>query len=93
MVETLEHAIDLAAAERGLPQEFLVPGGNRLGATLDLARTVVRRAERHAVAHTRTGGYEGSFVVPFLNRLADYLWMLARSAEESWTSSKEENQP
>lgn len=93
MVETLEQAIDLVTAERGLPQEFLVPGANRLGATLDLARAVVRRAERHAVAHTRTGGYEGSFVVPFLNRLADYLWMLARSAEESWTSSKEENQP
>lgn len=93
MVEALEHAIDQASAGRGLPQEFLVPGASRLGAALDLARAVVRRAERHAVAHAHAGGYEASLILPFLNRLADYLWVLARNAEESWTSSKEENQP
>jgi cob(I)alamin adenosyltransferase len=90
MVERLETAIDDVGNERGMPQEFLVPGGNRLGAALDLARATVRRAERHAVTHSRSGGYDGSFVVPYLNRLADYLFMLARGAEESWTASKEE---
>jgi len=90
MVERLEARIDIVVADRGMPKEFLVPGGNRLGAALDLARTTVRRAERNAVAHTRAGGYDKSLVVPYLNRLADYLFMLARAAEESWTLSKEE---
>lgn len=89
MVEQLEVAIDAVVAERGMPQGFLVPGGNRLGAALDLARTTVRRAERNAVTHARAGGFETSMVIPYLNRLADYLFMLARAAEESWTPSKE----
>ncbi len=89
MVSELEGAIDAVVAERGMPDGFLVPGGNRLGAALDLARATVRRAERNAVTHIRTGGYEGSHVLPYLNRLADYLFMLARAAEESWTPSKE----
>jgi cob(I)alamin adenosyltransferase len=92
MVEQLEVAIDGVVAERGMPEGFLVPGGNRLGAALDLARTTVRRAERNAVAHARSGGYESSYVVPYLNRLADYLFMLARAAEESWTASQEETE-
>ncbi|MEA2001013.1 MAG: cob(I)yrinic acid a,c-diamide adenosyltransferase [Actinomycetota bacterium] len=93
MVERLESAIDEVVEERGMPKEFLVPGGNRLGATLDLARATVRRAERNAVTHVRAGGYDKSLVVPYLNRLADYLFMLARAAEESWTKSKEETKP
>ncbi len=92
MVIQLEAAIDAVVAERGMPQGFLVPGGNRLGAALDLARATVRRAERNTVAHVRSGGYEASNVLPYLNRLADYLFMLARAAEESWTASKEETE-
>jgi cob(I)alamin adenosyltransferase len=91
MVAELEASIDDATAGRELPREFLVPGSNRLGAALDLSRAVVRRAERDAVTHCRGGGYEDSQVLPFLNRLADYLWVLARAAEESWTSSKEKD--
>lgn len=89
MVADLEQAIDQIEAERGMPEGFLVPGGNRLGAALDVARATARRAERNAVAHLRKGGYEGSYVLAYLNRLADYLFMLARAAEETWTSSKE----
>lgn len=92
MVDALESSIDVVVRDRGLPQGFLVPGGNRLGAALDLARTTVRRAERNAVTHARNGGFEDSFVLPYLNRLADYLFMLARAAEESWTPSKETQQ-
>lgn len=92
MVEDLESAIDRIVAEKGMPQGFLVPGGSRLGAALDLARATVRRAERNAVRHTRQGGYETSRVVPYLNRFADYLYMLARAVEESWTPSKEETE-
>jgi cob(I)alamin adenosyltransferase len=92
MVGELEASIDAIVAERGMPQGFLVPGGNRLGAALDLARATVRRAERNAVTHARGGGFEDSHVLPYLNRLADYLFMLARAAEESWTPSKETEQ-
>lgn len=90
MVADLEAAIDRIDDERGTPDIFLVPGGNRLGAALDLARATARRAERKAVTHARGGGYEASFVLPYLNRLTDYLFMLARAAEETWTTSKEE---
>ncbi len=91
MVIELESAIDKIEEERGMPTVFLVPGGNRLGAALDVARATARRAERNAVAHVRQGGYEDSHVLAYLNRLTDYLFMLARAAEETWTPSKETN--
>jgi cob(I)alamin adenosyltransferase len=74
MVEALEVHIDAVSERFELPKEFVVPGENRVAATLDLARTVVRRAERHALAAV----VEGSQVVPYLNRLSDLLWALAR---------------
>jgi cob(I)alamin adenosyltransferase len=89
MVTDLERAIDRIESERGLPEVFMVPGSNRLGAALDLARATARRAERNAVTHVRAGGYESSHVLAYLNRLTDYLFMLARAAEETWTPSKE----
>ena len=62
-----------------MPSEFVVPGQSRASAALDLARTVVRRAERNAVA---LGIGDGSHVVPYLNRLSDLCWLLARSCEQ-----------
>jgi len=90
MVFRLEAAIDAIEAERGMPTEFIVPGGNPLAVALDVARTVTRRAERRAVTHVRLSGITDSFVVPYLNRLADYLYMLARSAEATWVPSRPE---
>lgn len=90
MVEALEDRIDAVEAESGLPTEFVVPGGTPLAAALDVARTVVRRAERRAVTHLRVAGIEGSHVVQYLNRLADYLYTLARAAEGDWVPSKEQ---
>lgn len=89
MVADLERAIDVIEAERGMPEVFLVPGSSRLGAALDVARATARRAERNTVTHFRAGGYKGSYVLAYLNRLTDYLFMLARAAEETWTPSKE----
>ncbi len=60
-----------------MPADFTVPGENRLAAALDLARTVVRRAERLAVSEPT----EGSFVIAYLNRLSDLLWAMARWLE------------
>lgn len=77
MVSDLETQID-AALERVEPQAgFAVPGENRLSGSFDLARTVVRRAERLAVGLDRPD----SFVVAYLNRLSDLCWALARASE------------
>ena len=59
------------------PTEFVVPGQNRVGALLDVARTVARRAERDSLA----AAVPDSAVVPYLNRLSDLLWTLARWQE------------
>jgi cob(I)alamin adenosyltransferase len=60
-----------------MPTEFVVPGENQPSAALDVARTVIRRAEREAVSWS----LEGSLVVAYLNRLSDFVWTLARVAE------------
>jgi cob(I)alamin adenosyltransferase len=77
MVAALEAAIDELDATVEMPTEFVLPGEGRLAACLDLARTVVRRAERLALRVAP----EGSSVGPYLNRLSDLCWMLARAAE------------
>ena len=92
MVARLEAAIDVLDAEVGMPTGFVVPGGTPAAAALDQARSVVRRAERRAVAHLRGAGIEGSQVVPYLNRLGDYLYVLARAAEGEWIPSRREEE-
>ena len=77
MVDALEERIDGLIARVSMPTEFVVPGANRASAALDLARTIVRRAERLLV----TDPIEGSLVGRYLNRLSDLLWALARWAE------------
>lgn len=91
MIDHIESAIDGIVASRGMPVTFVVPGGSHLAAALDVARTVVRRAERRAVEYATDGGLEGSLVVPFLNRMADYVYMLARAAEPEWAPSRTED--
>ncbi len=77
MVDDLERQIDGFIDRIEMPTDFVVPGANRASAALDLARTVVRRAERLVVADP----IDGSEVGPFLNRLSDLLWAMARWTE------------
>ena len=77
MVAALERHIDEVGERYEQPTEFVVPGEDRVAALLDVARTVVRRAERRAMAVTA----QGSQVLPYLNRLSDLCWTLARWAE------------
>jgi cob(I)alamin adenosyltransferase len=81
MVAALEPIIDDVTARFEPPQEFVLPGENATAAALDVARTVVRRAERESVQAARAGWLEGSQVVPYLNRLADLVYTLARWQE------------
>jgi len=80
MVEGVEAVLADLEAHVTLPTEFVVPGESRVSASLELARTVVRRAERRVVG-LRREGLAGEWTVPYLNRLADLLWVLARAAE------------
>jgi cob(I)alamin adenosyltransferase len=89
MVRCLEERIDRIDAEVEMPAEFVVPGGDPVAASIDVARTVVRRAERRAVTHLADGD---SLVVPYLNRLADYLYVLARAVEHEWTPTRGESE-
>jgi cob(I)alamin adenosyltransferase len=77
MVTALELSIDDLISRVAMPTEFVIPGTTRASAALDFARTVVRRAERLLVS----APIEGSLVQPYLNRLSDLLWALARWAE------------
>ena len=79
MVAALERGIDDLLDRFDMPSDFTVPGQNRTAAALDLARTVVRRAERLAVAAPDLA--EDSFIVAYLNRLSDFLWAMARWQE------------
>ena len=77
MLRALEHDTDDIGSRLALSPEFVVPGQNRPSALLDVARTVVRRAERAA----QTVPPKRSHVLPYLNRLSSLLWVLARQAE------------
>lgn len=68
-----------------MPREFVVPGETRVSAALELARTILRRAERRAVALDALGLVPGPHLLPYLNRTADLLWVLARAAEQAET--------
>jgi cob(I)alamin adenosyltransferase len=82
MVDGLDSVLAETEAAVDLPHEFVVPGETRLSAALELARTIVRRAERRAVTIRRAEPIPGDQVVPYLNRFADLLWVLARAAEQ-----------
>jgi cob(I)alamin adenosyltransferase len=83
MVTHLEVLIDDFTERFEPPTEFVVPGQTKVAAHLDLARTIVRRAERESLL----AAADDSEVVPYLNRLSDLLWTLARWQEgESLTA-------
>jgi cob(I)alamin adenosyltransferase len=90
MVEALEPIIDDVTTRFEAPREFVLPGENRVAAALDLARAVGRRAEREAVGATEAGWLEPeSSVVPYLNRLADLVYTLARWQEGHFRAVRE----
>jgi len=85
MVAALEAQIDAVSARFEPPTEFVVPGESVVAAQLDVARTVVRRAERRSLH----AAFEGSQVLPYLNRLSDLVWTLARWQEGHSLASRE----
>ena len=82
MVDGLDAVLAETEAAVDLPREFVVPGETRLSAYLEMARTIIRRAERRAVALRRAEPVGDDHLLAYLNRLADLLWILARAAEQ-----------
>jgi cob(I)alamin adenosyltransferase len=76
-VESLEGWIDRLEADLPALKRFILPGGTALAASLHVARTVCRRAERRVVALSLAHSIEPR-LVRYLNRLADALFVLAR---------------
>ncbi len=85
-VEYLDAALEEWRNRTEIPKEFVVPGESRLGALLDVARSVVRRAERNLVA----AGYadEHPDALKAVNRLSDLLFVVARNADGKTSLSK-----
>jgi cob(I)alamin adenosyltransferase len=83
MVDALDTLLAEAEKRVEMPREFVVPGETPTSAALEMARTILRRAERRAVSLDREGLIPGPHLLPYLNRLADLLWVLARAAEQA----------
>ncbi len=77
-VDRIERETDGLAAEIDVPPHFIVPGDTVPGAALDVARTVVRRAERLAVQLIREEAIENEQIIRYMNRLSSLLFILAR---------------
>jgi cob(I)alamin adenosyltransferase len=81
MVAGLEPLIDRYMERVELPPKFVIPGGTQLSAQLDLARAIVRRAERRVVELDRAEGLASEVVLRFLNRASDLVFAMARVAD------------
>lgn len=102
-LDLLRHRIDEAAlrifearrdaleARIAMPDGFIIPGGSGsvAAAHIDHARTIARRVERKAVTLSRAGLIRNPHLLVWLNRLSDYLWLLARCEEGRSLSLKE----
>lgn len=77
-LETTEEALK---QEVEIPNKFIIPGDSPDGAALDVARTIIRRAERMVARLTHEGVTTNGEVLRYLNRLSDVVFILARYLE------------
>lgn len=80
-VQWLEQVEESLKQEVEIPNKFIIPGDTLDGAALDLARTIIRRAERMAVKLLHDGVIQNGEVIRYLNRLSDLVFVLARYIE------------
>ncbi len=76
--QRLENWIEKLQQEAPVPRKFVLPGENPVSAAVDLARTIIRRAERRTMALKEAGELDSPEAHSYLNRLADFLFTLAR---------------
>ena len=80
-VQWLEQVEESLKQEVEIPNKFVIPGDTLDGAALDLARTIIRRAERMAVKLLHDGVIHNDELIRYLNRLSDLVFILARYIE------------
>jgi cob(I)alamin adenosyltransferase len=80
-LEKVEGATDEVVAGLDIAREFVVPGDTVAGAALDVARTVVRRAERLGTRLLHDGELGNETIIAYLNRLSSLLFVLGRYEE------------
>jgi cob(I)alamin adenosyltransferase len=78
MVTNLENTIDSLEEDVEMPKVFILPGGSPASAAIDLARCIIRTAERRVVALKEAGMLTNDLIIQYLNRLGDLLFVLAR---------------
>jgi len=83
MVDALEPLIDRYMERVDLPPKFVITGGTELSAALDLARAILRRAERRVAALAADEQLASTAVVAYLNRAADLVYAMARFTDVS----------
>jgi cob(I)alamin adenosyltransferase len=81
MVDALTEQVHKIETTDGVLSDWSIPGEHSASAAYDMARTVCRRAERNLVRLMESGEDVGAFVVPYLNRLSDLLWLFGRLLE------------
>lgn len=83
-IDWLEEQIQLVGEKVEMPADFVLPGASQAGATMAVARTVVRRAERHIVRLFHEGLLENGSILTYLNRLSSLCFVL-ELLENSWS--------
>ena len=78
MVTNLEATIDALEEDVEMPKVFILPGGSPASASIDLARCIIRTAERRVVALKEAGRLTNDLIITYLNRLGDLLFVVAR---------------
>jgi cob(I)alamin adenosyltransferase len=81
MVDMLDERCAALEAMIAMPNGFIVPGATVAAAHIDHARTLARRCERRIVELQREGYVDNPHLLAWINRLSDYLWLLARVEE------------
>jgi cob(I)alamin adenosyltransferase len=82
-LDWLEAQIEKLSQSISLPSEFIVPGDAPASAALDLARTLVRRAERQVAFLLHQGAVENPVLLQYLNRLSSYCFALELSENQA----------
>jgi len=81
MTDSLDAEIDKYMDQVDLPPQFVIPGGTALSAHLDVARTMIRRAERKVVKIQLDNELASGEILRFLNRASDLCFAMARFAD------------
>jgi cob(I)alamin adenosyltransferase len=84
-IKNLESFIETLEENKPGRHSFVLPGKSRLSATFDVARTIARRTERRMVTLNRKRMIKNKYILIYLNRLSDLLYLLARSCDRRRT--------